>query len=519
MTVRTVRSRPPTRRARSFALALRALQAFLLLLVPAAPTPALAQLIGIKTVPIADGDQFNLFPSRNHGIGGISLALDDTLLDPFRNPASGARLGAGQFFGSPVLYSVSDGAGGGKTLPLGVFARAGHWFGATAIAAQQIEEVRERFPGAVAIDDRLAPSSGLDLADPPRHNVYAFGMLGRRFDERRAAVGASIQWAALNAVDGVDLLYAGSQHLAQSGGLLDLRVGLVKEWEGGRTIEAVAVHNRFRMTHDVTYVDWFWDPVQRTTVPRGRVEHNPDRTNIWGLHLQHERPLTSDGWRIGGLLTANRMSHPKIPNYEIMNIPRDPGWSNAFNAGLGVARTQGPVTFALEAIYEPIWSDTWSDSETPVETTSGAVIQPGGRIIENDFRFSNALVRMGVAREIELEGGASAATFQLGLAVRSISYDLDQYDNVQARARWLKESWVEWMPTWGFSLRSAHLEIRYAGRRTHGTGRPGVAAPPMGVMAPDAVSSRTVLLAPSGALTLDEVRVTTHQVSISLPLR
>src|ERR1041384_4581143 len=48
-----------------------------------------AQLISIKTVPIAQGDQFDIFPSQHRGMGGVSLALADTLLDPLRYPAPG----------------------------------------------------------------------------------------------------------------------------------------------------------------------------------------------------------------------------------------------------------------------------------------------------------------------------------------------------------------------------------------------------------------------------------------------
>src|SRR5437868_9922845 len=77
----------------------------------------LAQLISIKTVPIAQGDQFEIFPSQNLAMGGVSIAVPDTLLDPFRNPAKGARLAvAPRFFGSPTFYGVSSGAGGGRTL-------------------------------------------------------------------------------------------------------------------------------------------------------------------------------------------------------------------------------------------------------------------------------------------------------------------------------------------------------------------------------------------------------------------
>src|SRR5829696_7981280 len=81
---------------------------------------ASAQLIQIKTLPIADGDQWRFFPSANLGLGGVSIALRDSLSDPFDNPAKGSRLndrGHGLFFGSPTSYSLSRNAGGGVTLP------------------------------------------------------------------------------------------------------------------------------------------------------------------------------------------------------------------------------------------------------------------------------------------------------------------------------------------------------------------------------------------------------------------
>src|SRR5437773_401166 len=91
--------------------------------------PAAAQLISIKTVPIAQGDQFEIFPSNNLGMGSVSIALADTLLDAFLNPAKGARLGAARFFGAPTAYGISQGAGGGRTLPLAINAGSGAWCG------------------------------------------------------------------------------------------------------------------------------------------------------------------------------------------------------------------------------------------------------------------------------------------------------------------------------------------------------------------------------------------------------
>src|SRR5881394_2420957 len=115
-----------------------ALSALFLTVAP----PARAQLISIKTVPVAQGDQFDIFPSQHRGMGGASIALADTLLDPFRNPARGARLAVPRLFASPTFYGVSKGAGGGRTLPLATFAQRGAWYGAVSLAVQEVDPSR-----------------------------------------------------------------------------------------------------------------------------------------------------------------------------------------------------------------------------------------------------------------------------------------------------------------------------------------------------------------------------------------
>jgi hypothetical protein len=501
--------------------------AFLSTLLVAFAATASAQLITIRTVPVAQGDQFDIFPSHHLGMGGVSIALADTLLDPFANPAMGARLGAARFFGSPGLYTVSNGAGAGRTLPLGAFAQSGSWYGGLALALQEVDASRRPdvfFPGPVLLDLRpgVLDTTTLRLGpvDRSHGNTFAFAMLGKVVPNARLSLAGSLLWARLHAVDGVDLLYAGSERIQQFGHAVDVRLGLLKEWAGDRSLEAVVVHNRFGMTHDVIYLEPFWDPVTQGVLQRPRVEYNLDRTNTWGLHLEYERPLAPSGWRIGWLATVNRMSHPKIPNYEIMSIPRDPGHSSAFNAGVGISRTFGPATFGIDAIYEPIWSHTWADAAAPIVTRLGETIPAGGKTIENHFRFANVLFRMGVSREVGLGTLDKAAALQLGLVVRSIGYRLEQYDNVQVSGRTQDERWTEWTPTWGLSLRFPELEIRYRGRVTNGTGRPGVERGGVFTLA-DAAGVRAggLLVAPSGPLTLDRVSVATHQVSLSLPLR
>jgi hypothetical protein len=486
-------------------------------LVAAVPATAPAQLIPIRTVPVAQADQFAIFPSTTLGMAGVSIAVPDALLDPFVNPAKGTRVSAPYFFGSPVLFSVTSEAGGGRTLPLAAVHRVGAWFGGLSLALQQVDAGQQNpFVPLPVFDVAPAVIPPPTPAQPRSHgNSFAFAMVGRDLPDAGLSLGGSLFWAGLHGIDGVDLLYANSAGIRQSGNAMDLRLGLLKEWEGDRSLEALVLYDRYRMAHDVTYLDSFWDPGTQQIRQQPRVEENLDYTDTWGLHLEYERPLPGPGWRIGWLATANRATHPKIPNYEIMNIPRDPGDTYAFNVGIGLSRIAGPATFGVDAIYEPIWSNTWADAAGPVATASGDTIPAGGKTIENDFRFSNASFRMGASRDI----GRTLA-LQLGLVVRSTHYWLTQVDNIQRTSRNLEEQWVEWMPTWGVGLRFPELEIRYQGSVLNGTGRPGVA--PSGVtweVADAARLASNILVAPSGPLTLGEVKVVTHRVGLSLPLR
>jgi hypothetical protein len=185
---------------------------------------------------------------------------------------------------------------------------------------------------------------------------------------------------------------------------------------------------------------------------------------------------------------------------------------------MGLSRTYGPAAFGVDVVYEPIWSHTWADAATPVETITGDTIAPGGMTLENQFRFSNAVLRLGVATDFVAESRVPSAGLQLGLVVRSISYRLEQFDHVLGRGRTQDESWIEWTPTWGALLRLPGWELRYQGQITHGTGRPGVASSVILDRAAPAAGGG-IIAAPSGPLTLDEVRVVSHRISIAVPLR
>jgi hypothetical protein len=349
-------------------------------------------------------------------------------------------------------------------------------------------------------------------------------MIGRTWAASNLSVGGSAFWTGLHALDGVDLLYSGSRRITQTGHSLDLRVGALKEWpgaRGARALQTIVFHNSFATTHDVLYADLFWDPNQQRFLEQARVDTNYDHTNTWGTQLQYVIPVDTAGWRVGWLVTANRSTHPKIPNYDVANvtavIPRDPGHSTAFNLGIGISKVLGPVRFGADAIYEPIRSYTWADAPVPIATVSGDTIVAGGKTIENRFAFSNALLRIGFGQETPLPGSKNVFGFQLGLALRSINYHLQQTNNVELTQQALHTGWLEWTPTWGLILRSPDFEVRYQGRVTKGAGRPGGDFVGVGVR-DMALSSGTILATPSGPLSLVGVNTTTHVISLSLPI-
>ena len=495
----------------------RALSLLAILVTLGAGAPA--QIIPIRTVPLAQGDQYLIFPSSNLGRGGVSLALADSLLDPFRNPAFGARAGAFRLFSSPTVYSTSRETGGGRTLPLGILGRAGSWFGGLSGAIQQVEASRPIPSPVIFVRGGPVPlqQDAVASGDRSHGNSYVFASLGKVLTAGGVSLGGSVLWSGLRALDGLDLLYPEAQGLTQSGHGLDLRLGLLKQWPGDRSLEALVLHDRFRMTHDVTYQDLFWDPATQQFVQSPRVEHNLDRTITTGLHVAYQRPLTASGWRIGWIGTANYLSHPRIARNEIVTIPRDQGHSAAYNVGLGFSKTRGPATFGLDAIYEPIWSTTWAVADAPLVTALGDTIPAGGRTVVNRFHFSNAVLRLGVSRDVALAGLQKAVGLELGLSLRAMHYRLAQHDRVAGTEQPFRTGWVEWSPTWGLSLRFPELELRYRGRVVNGTGRPevlGFFPVPLTDVGPG-----NFVTVPGSTLNLAGVTTITHQISLSLPLR
>lgn len=465
------------------------------LAVLCAVSGAQAQVIRVKTIPVAESEQFALFPTA--GRIGTSIVLTDSLLDPFRNPARGAALKSSAYFGSPSFFAVSENAGGGTTFPVGMMMRRGRSFGAFAAAFQEIDRAEPQ--GGGFFGPTFAPDpSGFETQRGPDNNRYFFGLLGRSFG--RTSIAASALWSGLKSVDGVDQFYSGNRSLVQSGDASDVRLGVTRELDNGRSLEVVALRNRFGMSHDVGFVDFFWDPGLRQPVATARHESNGEQSSRWGLHVEYEQPIDSS-WRMGWLATTNVITMSRIPQYEITQGLGRQGDATAFNFGAGIGRVLESISFGADAIYEPIVSRTW------VRDT-----------VENRFMFHNASLRGGFAKEFKLLTPGSSVRAQVSAEFNWINYRLKQDDLVNTMQRTRKESWLERGRGAGLSFLTPSLQLHYQVHSLSGVGRPGVISN-QGLGVVDEISTAPWMPQQQSAAVLGAVSVTRHQFSISVPVR
>jgi len=269
----------------------------------------------------------------------------------------------------------------------------------------------------------------------------------------------------------------------------------------------------------------FTPPNTTTDVP-ARSEHNRDHTVTWGAHTEYSQPVGTNGWRIGWLGTVNRLSHPKIPDYrigEVITVPRDPGHTWAYNAGVGMAKAAGNTTFGFDVLMEPMFSTTWAEAARDTMTARGTLIPKGGHTVDNEFRFSNAMMRFGFGYDTPRAADSTTWGVQFGLGVYSIRYRLWQTDFVRDLARVQDEHWMEWTPTFGVRFRGSGVEFRYAFSLTCGAGGectpcPFACGDDVSVTAPPPAPGG-VIAAPTAALRFNGGRVTTHRWTLSFKIR
>lgn len=473
--------------------------------VISAPMVLSAQVVTPRTLPVLQAGQFNMHPSAREGMGGAVIAVDDSLLDPFVNPAKTGRLREGRVFLAPYIHSVSGERGGGRSIPIGGGGSWGSWSATGMFTFQQL--------------DRAGPAWNLPTAERSAFNQYVTGSISRRLSPS-TTVGFGAGLATLDAIDGVDLLYAGSDRIEQDGNLADFRVGLTRVSADDREFELLLVHSRNDMTHDVRFTTWRWDEINRQTIVEQRRDVNEDRTYIWGVHSEYSRPVGTGGWKLGWLGTMNRLSHPKIPNYVIQNIPRDPGTTYSFNAGVGLGRSVRGTSFAADLILEPIFAETWADAANDTAVAQGPRIAKGDKTVENTFRFNNVKLRVGAGHDMTVGKGKTTVGYQAGLAVHSIAYKLDQTLNLLDSARTQREDWIEWSPTVGLRVRSRDLDVMYNFSVTCGPGSCGAGGRMVVANSPGLESAGGgIIAAPSSQLFMQSGSLSVHKLTLSLPIR
>jgi hypothetical protein len=485
-----------------FRLALLVVLAFFL-----GAVSARAQLVTPKTVPVFQDEQFNVVPTSRPGLASSFITLEDTLGDPFVNPAKLTRLRGVSVAATPYTHHITGERGGGQTFPVALYAAGAEWAGAVLGAYQNLE--------------RAGPTFNRPVNSRTSNNQYVSGLFARRMGT--LSVGASASHAGLEAIDGVDLLYAGSDGIEQHGSVSEFRLGVLKELGVGHSFELLGMHNRTDMTHDVHFTTWTWDPVARQTVITQRQEQNLDQTHIWGVHSRYYRPVGANGWRVGGLVTANRLSHPKIPNYVLQNVPRDPGDTYGYNLGVGAGRLAGPTTFFVDLVIEPMRSETWADMERDTVDVTGTVLRAGTKTIENSFNFHNSKARVGAGHVFPVSDDSSQTiSVDAALSVYTIGYGLRQTNNIARTTRNQAERWAEMSQSLGVRFRTREIEVSYAYRRTCGNQGCGEDENRGIVFAAEGfalASAGGIIAAPSAPLFLQSGTQSSHRFGVVVPIR
>lgn len=485
-------------------------------LVVASVVTASSQWISIRTVPVIAAQQGDFYPSLARGMGNLSIVIDDRLGAPFLNPAKGLFISEATVFaslartswsnesGSPVSSVFGSSAYMGSALnsiPIGGLFKSGNLFGGALFAYQGYKSERSRTATPIFFPrDRITDASPAISSDIGS-NTFLFGLAGITTSDERIAVALSAGWADFGALDGVNLLYPGALDIRQSAKAWELKLGALARLPDGDRLELVAGRAVTEATHDVSYPD--------PRAPFGVVrEPNRDETREWLLSGTYLRPV-GERWRIGAALTVNWKDHPKIPNYALANIPRDPGTSIAYNFGAGARWSTEKTSWGFEYIYEPITTNTWA--EAGEQQFPDRVLPPYFKTVENFFDFSNHILRVGHSSASKWEW----LEYRLGAQLHFYSYDLRQINNLAGTKRDFSTDWLETTLTGGLTARLGHLEFLYTLQLILGNGMVGTATPRFVAPAEGGIIRTTFdfLPAPSGELVVDEITLVTHQLT------
>lgn len=473
-----------------------------------------AQGIHIRTIPVITANQAEFYLSLARGMGNLSIAFDDPLGDPFINPAKASRIQGVTIFSSPTRNNWSNengrpvftSSGSSKylgtsmsSIPFGGFFNMGKAYAGGLVAYQGYSSKRS------------TPLPGWEISSPAIRNdigsnTYVFGLFGIKFPESKVSIAGSVSWADYNALDGVNLLYPGSYNIKQSGWFREYKLGILAELTDMDQLEFVAARDVFKASHEVTYpiLSYLIEPAP---VTQTRSELNRDESKGWILHGGYKRRI-DDRWKIGAIVTANWKDHPKIPNYDLASIPRDPGTSIAYNIGIGVANYGQRSTWGFEYIYEPITSYTWAEAGEDGSTSGSQPLPADFKTVENFFDFSNHILRVGLQSKTNCDW----LEHRLGVQLHFYKYDLNQHQNIIRTSRFVSQDWLEATLSGGLNFKFSNVELMYTLQVVLGNGMVGINGPWMDTFASSA-RANDYLIAPSGSLVIDKIPLVTHQIT------
>jgi hypothetical protein len=470
---------------------------------------AYSQVIQVKTIPVAEGPVGTINPSGLEVAGGAGIAVIDSLDGSYTNPALGTLSSssvtiAPRFFGIGPDPAVETGTM--WTLPIHTMYRAGGWAGGMSFVVQKAE-AGNQFAGPV-LHIGLTPSGDQWLPQRSRthtKNAFVGASLSRRIPNSDWSVGVGGHHGILNWADGAHLLYGSRAYIEQRGRSTELRLGAARQSGSGRFFDLAAAYHDYRMTHEIYTWNWGW------WQPQAAINHRLEYDHTYGVGIKarHHEPL-SEQWTAGIKLAANVKHHAKIPDYDLMRIPRDPGNTQAFQAGVGLARHHDGRRFAVDLVFEPIWSHTWADTPTELETQGDVIIPAGGITVENDFFLYNVHLRLGMTST------RGRAVHQYGINMRRIAYRLDQTNYIQATERRQFESWIETDVSGGSTFRVLGADLGYSLHMTIGTGNPYVGGDGFQLLRSTG-SFADFPIAPAGDLKLDHLFVFSAQTFLRIP--
>jgi hypothetical protein len=169
---------------------------------------------------------------------------------------------------------------------------------------------------------------------------------------------------------------------------------------------------------------------------------NKDENEGWFGEANYTRHM-NDALDLAVYAAYDWKYHPKIPEYPLAGIPRDPGYTRGLNLGLGCRWQADKTLIGLDLIYEPIDVKTWADAAADTKLWDDRLIRKGDVTMRNDYQFHNMIIRSGVQIQ-----PVEWLFLRTGANVRFYSYDYYQNDFIQQVERTGKpqREWTEF--TW-----------------------------------------------------------------------